>query len=125
MTAYAFFYNPNVYNSTDTTKSMEHPAHQVDMAQQHDYLDVYENPIAHSVLVMALYPQLYLVASSALEWLLSQQEAFLNKKLVSLTEQNVALDDKVNAETKTYQHNDIGQGGGHWTMAKQECVKGI
>ena len=56
MTAYASYYNPKVYNSKDTTKTMEQPVHQMNMAQQHDYLDVDENPIAHDAPAMASYP---------------------------------------------------------------------
>ena len=40
MIAYAFYYNPKVYNSKDTTKTMEQPVHQMNMVQLHDYLDV-------------------------------------------------------------------------------------
>jgi hypothetical protein len=55
MTAYAFYYNQMVYNSKDTTKTMEQPTHQMNMVRQHDYLGVDENPVAHDVAAMASY----------------------------------------------------------------------
>ena len=56
MTAYTSYYNPKVYNSKDTTKTMEQPVHQMNMAQQHAYLDVDENLIARDAPAMASYP---------------------------------------------------------------------
>ena len=53
MIAYASYYNPKVYNIKDMTKTKDQLAHQMNMVQQHDYLDVVENPIAHDVAVMA------------------------------------------------------------------------
>ena len=49
-------YNTKVYNSKDTTKTMEQLVHQMNMVQQHDYLDMDENPIAHDAPAMASYP---------------------------------------------------------------------
>ena len=55
MTAYATYYNPKLCNSKDTTKIMEQLAHQMNMVQQHDYLDMDKNPIANDVPTMASY----------------------------------------------------------------------
>ena len=49
MIAYSSYYNPKVYNSKDMIKTMEQLAHQMNMVQQHDYLDMDENQIAHNV----------------------------------------------------------------------------
>jgi len=63
MDAYTFYYNLKVCNSKDTTKTMEQPAHQMNMAQKHYYLVANEKPIAHDALMMDLYLYLDLVAS--------------------------------------------------------------
>ena len=55
MEAYIFYYNTKVYNSKDTIRTMEQPAHQTNMVQKHDYLFANEEPIAHDALTMALY----------------------------------------------------------------------
>ena len=52
MTAYASYYNLKVYNNKDTAKTMEQSVRQMNMAQQHNYL---ENPIALDARTMALY----------------------------------------------------------------------
>ena len=63
MDAYTFYYNPKVCNSKDTTRTMEQPAHQMNMVQKYYYLVAHEKPIAHDALMMDLYLYLDLVAS--------------------------------------------------------------
>ena len=55
MDAYTFYYNPKVYNSKDTTRTMEQPAHQTNMAQKHYYLVANEKPIARDAPMLDLY----------------------------------------------------------------------
>ena len=56
MDAYTFYYSPKVYNSKDTPRTMEQPAHQINMVQKYYYLVANEMPIAHDALSMILYP---------------------------------------------------------------------
>ena len=55
MDAYTFYYNPKVCNNKDTTRTMEQPAHQMNMVQKHYYLVAHEKPIAHDAPLMDLY----------------------------------------------------------------------
>ena len=56
MYAYTFYYSPKMCNNKDTTKTMEQPAHQINMVQKYYYLVANEMPIAHDALTMILYP---------------------------------------------------------------------
>jgi len=56
MDAYTFYYNLKVCKNKDTTRTMEQPAHQTNMAQKHYYLIANEKPmIAHDALTMVLH----------------------------------------------------------------------
>ena len=58
-----FYYNPKVCNSKDMIRTMEQPAHQMNMAQKYYYLVAHEKPIAHDALMMDLCLYLDLVTS--------------------------------------------------------------
>ena len=52
-TAYASCYNSKAYDNKDMAKTIEQSVHQMNMAQQHNYL---ENPITLDAQMMPLYP---------------------------------------------------------------------
>ena len=55
MIAYTSYYNPKEYNK-NTSNTIEQSAYQMSMAQQRNYLDLDENPIALDALMVVLYP---------------------------------------------------------------------
>ena len=55
MTAYASYHNPKAHNNKGTTKTREQPAHQMNVAQQHHYLDVNKSPTTLDAQMMTLH----------------------------------------------------------------------
>ena len=55
MDAYTFYYSPKVYNSKDTTKTMEQSAYQINMVQKRYYLVANKKLIARDASMMNLY----------------------------------------------------------------------